>query len=43
MSKEKKKLAKKEEEHAERVVRGVFVSIVLLALLSLIAFSFLGG
>ena len=44
MSKGKKKVAitKKEEEQAQRVVKIVFVSLIILALFMLIAFSFVG-
>ena len=42
MSKGKKKVAitKKEEEQAQKVVKIVFVSLIILALIMLIAFSF---
>ncbi|WP_294628559.1 hypothetical protein [uncultured Bacteroides sp.] len=44
MGKGKKKTAisKKEEEQARRVVKIVFVSLIILALVMLIGFSFLG-
>ena len=44
MSKGKKKVAitKKEEEQAQNVVKIVFVSLIILALIMLIAFSFFG-
>ena len=44
MSKGKKKVAitKKEEEQAQRVVKIVFVSLIILALIMLIAYSFFG-
>ncbi len=42
MGKVKKKVAisKKEEEQAQKVVKIVFVSLIILALIMLIAFSF---
>ena len=44
MGKVKKKVAisKKEEEQALKVVKIVFVSLIILALIMLIAFSFFG-
>ena len=44
MSKGKKKVAitKNEEEQAQKVVKIVFVSLIILALIMLIAFSFFG-
>ena len=44
MGKGKKKVAisKKEEEQAHKVVKIVFVSLIILALIMLIAFSFFG-
>ena len=44
MSNVKKKLpiTKKEEEQAQKVVKIVFVSLIILALVMLIAFSFFG-
>lgn len=44
MGKSKKKIAqsKKEEEKAQRVVKIVFISLVILALFMLIAYSFFG-
>ena len=44
MSKNKKKVAhsKKEEEQAKKVVKIVFVSLVILALAMIIGFSLLG-
>ena len=44
MSKNKKKVthSKKEEEHAKKVVKVVFVSLVILALAMIIGFSLLG-
>ena len=44
MGKVKKKVAisKKEEEQAQNVVKIVFVSLIILALIMLIAFSFFG-
>lgn len=44
MSKGKKKVAisKKEEEQARKVIKIVFVSLIILALIMLIAFSFFG-
>ena len=44
MSKGKKKVAiiKKDEEQAQKVVKIVFVSLIILALIMLIAFSFFG-
>ena len=44
MGKVKKKLAniKKEEEQAQKDVKIVFVSLIILALIMLIAFSFFG-
>ena len=44
MGKVKKKVAisKKEEEQAQKVVKIVFVSLFILALIMLIAFSFFG-
>ena len=44
MGKVKKKVAicKKEEEQAQKVVKIVFVSLIILALIMLIAFSFFG-
>ena len=44
MGKVKKKveIIKKEEEHAQKVVKIVFVSLIILALIMLIAFSFFG-
>ena len=45
MGKVKKKVAisKKEEEQAQKVVKIVFVSLIILALIMLIAFSFFGS
>ena len=45
MGKSKRKVAhsKKEEEQAQRVVKIVFVSLIILALIMLIAYSFFGG
>ena len=44
MGKSKRKVAhsKKEEEQAQRVVKIVFVSLIILALIMLIAYSFFG-
>ena len=44
MGKSKRKVvhSKKEEEQAQRIVKIVFLSLVILALLMLIAFSFFG-
>ena len=44
MGKVKKKVAisKKDAEHAQKVVKIVFVSLIILALIMLIAFSFFG-
>lgn len=43
MSKNKKvAISKKEEEQAQKVIKIVFVSLLILALVSLIAYSFLG-
>ena len=44
MGKVKKKVAisKTEEEQAQKVVKIVFVSLIILALIMLIAFSFFG-
>lgn len=44
MSKGKKKAAisKKEEEQAQKVIKIVFVSLIVLALIMLIGFSFVG-
>ena len=44
MGKVKKKVAisKKEEEQGQKVVKIVFVSLIILALIMLIAFSFFG-
>ena len=44
MGKVKKKVAisKKEEEQAQKFVKIVFVSLIILALIMLIAFSFFG-
>lgn len=42
MGKSKKKVvhSKKEEEQAQRVIKIVFVSLIILALITLIAYSF---
>lgn len=43
MTKNKKTaISKKEEEQAQKVIKIVFVSLLILALVSLIAYSFLG-
>ena len=44
MGKSKRNVAhsKKEEEQAQRVVKIVFVSLIILALIMLIAYSFFG-
>ena len=44
MGKSKRKVphSKKEEEQAQRVVKIVFVSLIILALIMLIAYSFFG-
>ena len=44
MGKSKRKVAhsKQEEEQAQRVVKIVFVSLIILALIMLIAYSFFG-
>lgn len=44
MNKAKKKAAisKREEEKAQRVIKAVFVSLLILALLMLVVFSFWG-
>lgn len=44
MGKSRKKVThtKKEEEQAQRVIKIIFVSFVILALMMLIAFSFVG-
>lgn len=43
MSKNKKAaISKKKEEQAQKVIKIVFVSLLILALVSLIAYSFLG-
>ena len=41
-SKKKTAISKKEEEQAQRVVKIVFVSLIFLALIMLIAYSFFG-
>ena len=40
--KKKVAISKKEEEQAQKVVKIVFVSLIILALIMLIAFSFFG-